>query len=225
MEIKGIIFDFNGTLFNDSVLHEQAWRDYSRILRGTSFSDEEMHKYMFGRSNEEIITYAIGRKPTHEECLKWANEKEAYYRELVLKNPSFIHLTDGAEKLFDFICEKNIPHTIATGSEKTNVDFFVETFNLDKWFNVDKIIYDDYTIPGKPNPAIYLKALNILDLKPEETLVFEDSYSGITAANNAKIGKIIAINDNPNSFQHKDKVFSVIKDFNELDYSLIYNNI
>ena len=142
-----------------------------------------------------------------------------------MKNPSCIHLTDGAEKLFDFICEKNIPHTIATGSEKTNVDFFVETFNLDKWFNVDKIIYDDYTIPGKPNPAIYLKALNILDLKPEEALVFEDSYSGITAANNAKIGKIIAINDNPNSFQHKDKVFSVIKDFNELDYSLIYNNI
>lgn len=223
MEVKGIIFDFNGTLFNDSVLHEQAWRDYSKILRGTSFSDEEMHKYMFGRSNEEIITYAIGRKPTHDECVKWANEKEAYYRDLVLKNPSCIHLTEGAEDLFNFICEKDIPHTIATGSEKTNVDFFVDTFNLNKWFDVDKIVYDDYKTPGKPNPAIYLKALDVLNLNAEETVVFEDSYSGITAANNADIGRIIAVNENPECFKYSDKVYSVIKNFNELDYSLIYN--
>ena len=222
MEVKGIIFDFNGTLFEDSKLHEQAWRDYSAKLRGTPFSDEEMHKYMFGRSNEEIITYAIGRKPTHEECLKWANEKEAYYRDLVLKNPEIIHLTEGAEEFFDYICEKNIPHTIATGSEKTNVDFFVETFNLKKWFDVDKIVYDDYTIPGKPNPAIYLKALDILGLKAENTLVFEDSFSGITAANNAKIGKIIAINANPDDFQHKDKVYKVIKNFNEINEDILF---
>lgn len=224
MEVKGIIFDFNGTLFEDSKLHEQAWRDYSAKLRGTPFSDEEMHKYMFGRSNEEIITYAIGRKPTHEECLKWANEKEAYYRDLVLKNPEIIHLTEGAEEFFDYICEKNIPHTIATGSEKTNVDFFVETFNLKKWFDVDKIVYDDYTTPGKPNPAIYLKALDILGLKAENTLVFEDSFSGITAANNAKIGKIIAINANPDDFQHKDKVYKVIKNFNEINEDILFAN-
>ena len=221
MKINGIIFDFNGTLFQDSKLHEYAWRDYSAKLRGTPFSDEEMHKYMFGRSNEEIITYAIGRKPTQEECLKWANEKEAYYRELVLKNPENIHLVNGAEDFFDYICEKNIPHTIATGSEKTNVDFFVETFNLKKWFDIDKIVYDDYKIAGKPSPDIYLKALDILKLNPQETLVFEDSYSGIRAANNANVGILIAINDNPDEFQHKDKVYTVIKDFTEFDRTIL----
>lgn len=221
MTIKGIIFDFNGTLFEDSKLHEAAWRDYSEILRGTPFSDEEMHKYMFGRSNEEIITYAIGRKPTAEECFKWANEKEAHYRKMVLNNPECIHLVEGAEEFFDYICEKNIPHTIATGSEKTNVDFFIETFNLKKWFDVDKIVYDDYKIKGKPDPAIYLKALEIMNLNAEETLVFEDSYSGITSANNAKIGRIIAINQNPDDFQHKDKVFKVIKNFKEANEELL----
>lgn len=221
MSIKGIIFDFNGTLFQDSKLHEDAWRDYSAKLRGTPFSDEEMHKYMFGRSNEEIITYAIGRKPDSEECLKWANEKEAYYRQLVLKNPENIHLVKGAEEFFDYICEKNIPHTIATGSEKTNVDFFIEIFNLKKWFDVDKIVYDDYKTPGKPNPAIYLKALEILNLNPLETLVFEDSYSGITAAKRANIGKIVAINGNPKDFQHKSQVFSVVKDFTQIDETIL----
>lgn len=216
MKIQGIIFDFNGTLFEDSKLHEQAWRDYSEVLRGTPFSDEEMQKYMFGRSNEEIITYAIGRKPTKEECLKWANEKESNYRKLVLQQPDMIHLTDGAEDFFDYICEQNIPHTIATGSEKTNVDFFVEIFNLERWFDVDKIIYDDYKIPGKPDPAIYLKALEKLNIEADKTLVFEDSYSGITSANKANIGKIIAINDNPETFLYKDKVYKVLKNFNQL---------
>ena len=221
MTIKGIIFDFNGTLFQDSILHEDAWREYSAKLRWTPFSDEEMHKYMFGRSNEEIITYAKGRKPTHEECLKWANEKEALYREMVLANPENIHLVDGAEEFFDFVCKNNIPHTIATGSEKTNVDFFVKTFNLEKWFDVDKIVYDDYKIAGKPDPAIYLKALEILNLNPAETLVFEDSYSGITAANNAKIGRIVAINDNPENFVHKDKVYKVVRNFKEINESIL----
>ncbi len=221
MTIKGIIFDFNGTLFQDSKLHEDAWREYSARLRGTPFTDEEMHKYMFGRSNEEIITYAIGRKPTHEECLKWANEKEALYREMVLAKPENIHLVEGAEEFFDFVCENKIPHTIATGSEKTNVDFFIKTFNLEKWFDVDKIVYDDYKIAGKPDPAIYLKALEILDLNPAETLVFEDSYSGITAANNAKIGRIVAINDDPENFVHRDKVYKVVKNFKQIDKNIL----
>ena len=221
MTIKGIIFDFNGTLFQDSKLHEDAWRDYSARLRGTPFTDEEMHKYMFGRSNEEIITYAIGRKPTHEECLKWANEKEALYREMVLAKPENIHLVDGAEEFFDYICAKKIPHTIATGREKTNVEFFIKTFHLDKWFDIEKIVYDDYKIAGKPDPAIYLKALEILKLNPEEVLVFEDSYYGIMSANNAKIGRIIAINDDPENFAHKDKVYKVIKNFKKIDKSIL----
>lgn len=211
--IKYIIFDFNGTLFQDSKLHEDAWRDYSKKLRGTPFTDEEMQKYMFGRSNEEIITYAIGRKPTKDECLKWANEKEEYYRQMVLKKPEIKHLVKGAEEFFDYICQKNIPHTIATGSEITNVEFFIETFNLKKWFNTDKIVYDDYKILGKPNPDIYLKAMSILGAKPEETLVFEDSYSGITAAKKAKIKYIIAVNEDIENFKYKNDVYDVIKDF------------
>ena len=42
----------------DSAKHKQAWREYSKKLRGTPFSDEEMIKYMFGRTNEQIIRYA-----------------------------------------------------------------------------------------------------------------------------------------------------------------------
>ena len=53
--VKGIIFDFNGTLYWDSHLHYEAWREYSKMLRGYSFTDEEMRERMFGHTNEDII--------------------------------------------------------------------------------------------------------------------------------------------------------------------------
>ena len=57
---KGIIFDFNGTLFFDSEKHLEAWREFSKRLRSYPFTDEEMREYMFGRTNEDIIAYLIG---------------------------------------------------------------------------------------------------------------------------------------------------------------------
>ena len=56
---KGIIFDFNGTLFFDSNMHLEAWREFSAKLRGTPFSDDEMREHMFGRTNKDIIEYGV----------------------------------------------------------------------------------------------------------------------------------------------------------------------
>ena len=41
---KGIIFDFNGTLFWDSEKHQEAWREFSKRLRTPGFTDEERQK-------------------------------------------------------------------------------------------------------------------------------------------------------------------------------------
>ena len=67
---KGIIFDFNGTLFFDSQMHYDAWKTFSEKLRGTPFSDKEMREHMFGRTNKDIISYAIGKIPDDELVIK-----------------------------------------------------------------------------------------------------------------------------------------------------------
>ena len=70
---KGIIFDFNGTLFWDSKMHLEAWREYSKKLRSYPFTDDEMRKYMFGRTNEDIVKYLIGKQPSKELVEKCQN--------------------------------------------------------------------------------------------------------------------------------------------------------
>lgn len=226
MKYSGIIFDFNGTLFWDSEKHAKAWIEFSKRLRGKAFSEEELRKYMFGRTNADIITYALGEKTNDEIIKKYTYEKEALYRQMCFDDADNIKLADGVENLLNFLKQKNIPFTIATMSEKVNVDFFIKIFNLAQWFDISKIVFDDGTIQGKPAPDIYLKAANNLGLAPQECIVFEDALSGINAAKSAKIGKIIAVAsmENPAFYQKLDCVSLTIKNFNEFDRNILKKN-
>ncbi len=220
---KGIIFDFNGTLFFDSEKHLEAWREFSKRVRDHAFTDEEMRDYMFGRTNEDILAYLLGRKPEPELVEQLAQEKEAVYREMCRKDKENMVLAPGAVEFLDYLKENNIPTTIATMSEKNNVDFFIEEFNLAKWFELDKIVFDDGNIKGKPAPDIYLKAAKNLGLKPEECIVVEDAVSGIEAARAAGIGKIIAIAsmESEDLYKNIPAVSQIIKNFDEIDRNIL----
>ena len=221
--MKGIIFDFNGTLFWDSKLHYDAWREYSKKIRGYSFTDDEMRDEMLGHTNRHIIEYALGKKASEEMVEKLGLEKEALYREQCLKNPAEFKLAKGAIELLDYLKSKNIPMTIATMAGWENVSFYIEKFGLEKWFDVDKIVYSDGKIPGKPAPDIFLIAADRLGLKPKECVVVEDAVAGINAAKSAGIGEIVAIASmEPIEFYKKIEGLSfIIKDFNEFDRNIL----
>ena len=191
--MQGIIFDFNGTLLFDSQLHYDAWKLFSKKLRGYEFSDTEMREKMFGRRNADIIEYALGYTPSEEEITRLAYEKEEMYRQMCLKNRKEFVLAPYAEDFLDYLKEKNIPRTIATMSEWDNVEFYIKEFKLERWFDLDKIVYSDGKIAGKPAPDIYLIAAKNIGIAPENCVVIEDSLAGLESANNANIGHIIAI--------------------------------
>ena len=60
-------------------------------------------------------------------------------------------------------------------SEWDNVEFYIKEFKLEQWFDLDKIVYSDGTIPGKPAPDIFQIAANRLRLSPEDCVVVEES--------------------------------------------------
>ena len=220
--MKGIIFDFNGTLYWDSQLHYDAWREFSKIIRGYEFTDTEMRDKMFGHTNEDIIEYAIGKKPSKEMVEKYGKEKESLYRKRCLLNPETFKLAPGAVEFLDYLKENNIPRTIATMSEWDNVEFYIKEFQLERWFDLDKIVYSDGTIAGKPAPDIFLIAADKIKLKPSECVVIEDALAGIKSAESAGIGKIIAIASlEPVEFYKQFScVEKIIKNFYEFDRTI-----
>lgn len=191
--MKGIIFDFNGTMFQDSHLHESAWIHMVKKYSKGTLSEDDILLNLHGRTNKEILNYFISDSLTDLEIEKLSFEKESYYRELCLQSPENLKLTDGLTSVLDQLKLQDIPITIATATVIENVEFYFKVFNLDKWFSFDKVVYDNGTFPGKPAPDIFQIASNKLNLEPKDCLVVEDAYSGILAAKKAGIGKIIAI--------------------------------
>src|SRR5207302_4726689 len=113
--------------------------------------------------------------------------------DLTLSKSRRLVLSPGAQDLLEALVHSNIPRTIATSSEITNLRFFMEHLRLDRWFDVAKIVYDDGIRPGKPAPDVYLAAVRNIGVAPHECAVVEDAVSGIAAAHAAGIGYIVAI--------------------------------
>ena len=158
-----------------------------------SLREEDILLNLHGRTNKEILNFFISDSLSDEEINKLSCEKEAYYRELCLKDSKNLKLTNGLTDVLDALKSQNIPITIATATVKENLEFYFDVFELGKWFDFENLVYDNGTFPGKPSPDIFLIASQKLNLKPENCLVVEDAYSGILAAQKAHIGKIIAI--------------------------------
>lgn len=189
----GIVFDFNGVLFWDSHLQEQAWRELSGETRGQPFSDEEMLQIVHGRTNADILEYLLGRPLTDMELRELAERKEGSYRRICLAAGHAFQLSPGAIPLLNTLKRESVPLTIATSSPHANVEFFIEHLALERWFDPAQIVYDDATFPGKPAPDIYKRAVARLGIEPSACTVVEDAISGIEAARLAGIGKIIAL--------------------------------
>jgi beta-phosphoglucomutase-like phosphatase (HAD superfamily) len=193
MPYQGIIFDFNGVLWWDNALQAQAWRRFSARVRGTPLSDEEMAVHVHGRNNPHTLSYLAGRPVEGQELARLIEEKEAIYRRLCLDLGGDFRLSPGAPALLDLLAAQGIPRTIATASGRANVDFFVAHLGLDRWFEVERIVYDDGHLPGKPAPDMYRRAAANLGLAPARCIVVEDSRSGIQAARAAGIGHVIGL--------------------------------
>jgi HAD superfamily hydrolase (TIGR01509 family) len=121
----------------------------------------------------------MGADISDAEADRLSEEKEGFYREIVYAAPSLQVLTPGAEEMLDHLKARGIPFAIATGSIKTNVDFYMNTLRIDRWFDYDHIFYAHDDIPGKPDPAVYRLAMQKLGYRPEDTVVVEDGLAGV----------------------------------------------
>ncbi len=214
MKFKGVVFDFNGTLLWDTKYHNQAF-DLFLEQHNIVLTDEEKSVKIYGKSNADIMRDVFDRTLTDAEVKEFSIEKELIYQDLIVNN---LHFAEGAEGLFEYLKAHNIPFCIATSSDFLNVEFYFREMQLERWFSPEWVLFNDGTLKGKPEPDLFLKAADRLQLNTSELVIFEDSKAGIKAAENAGAGKIYIVNsmnDDFSDFEHE-----VIFNFNQTDKSL-----
>ena len=213
LNTKGVIFDFNGTLFLDNPKHVLAWSKISQDIRKCGVSEEELREHMNGVPNNKIVEYLYGGNCSKEDNDKYSALKEEYYREFCKEDKKSFHLVKGAEQYFDHLKENHIPFTIASASIKPNIVFFVESFHLDHWINPNNIVYDDGTYENKI--AMFHKAADVIGIDMKDIRIYEDSNSGIRNAYDAGCEQIVVICDKENEeeFLKRPGVIEVMQDF------------
>ena len=176
--IAAVVFDLDGLVLNTEDVFDLAGRELlaNRGLQMTS----QIHHSMLGRRPDEAfqamkdltgITDSI-------ETLK-QETRELFYGFA----DQHLAVMPGLLNLLDYIDELELPRALATSSPR---DYMVEM--LSRFDLLDRFPFsltaEDVT-KGKPNPEIYLKAAESLNIVPERMLVLEDSETGTRAAASA----------------------------------------
>jgi len=169
-----LIFDMDGVIINSNPVHREAWEIYNR--RFGLETTEAMHELMYGKRNDEIVRAFFGDLPAGEVVRRGA-EKEVLYREMIAGRIE-LFLVPGLRNFLETYREA--PMAIASNAEAANVAFVLQSSGLERYFRA-ALDGSQVTHP-KPHPEIYLLAAERLGMKPENCVVFEDSFSGVEAA-------------------------------------------
>jgi len=170
-----LIFDMDGVIVDSNPVHRQAWERFNRQF-GLE-TTEEMQRRMYGRRNDQIVRDFFGDGLDAEEVTSRGAAKERLYREMVADRIDEI-LVPGVREFLDRYREA--PKALASNGEPENVDFLLDRAGLRAFFQA--IVNGQQVRHPKPHPEIYLRAADLLGADPADCIVFEDSESGVEAA-------------------------------------------
>jgi beta-phosphoglucomutase len=180
---QGIILDLDGVICDTAEFHYKAWKrlaaEYDLLL--THEHNEQLKGVSRADSLKLILEWA-GRVLNPEQFNRDLDRKNGWYLELV-ESMNSKDLLPGVRDFFERAVRYNIP--LALGSASKNARLVLSKVGLVDAF---KDIVDASTVTnGKPHPETFLKAAEMLNIAPENCIVFEDSLSGIQAAKAANM--------------------------------------
>ncbi len=156
--------------------HQKAWQEFLRRY-GIQLSDEEFKRKISGKKNDAIFEIVFGRRLDDQDLARYAEEKEALYRELYYP---YIRELPGLSKTIQTLQDYGLRTAIATTAPARNREFGLQRLRLEDKFEV--ILGDEHVAHGKPDPEIYLKTAAQLGVEPSRCIVFEDSPGGVQSA-------------------------------------------
>lgn len=192
IQLKSVLFDMDGVLFDPMPYHAEAWNKTMKA-HGLNLSREEayMHEGRTGAGTINIVCQRqLGRDATQEEIESIYLEKSIEFN----KHPQAERMP-GAWELLQKIKAEGIIPTVVTGSGQASLLDRLE-HNFPGMFRQELMVTAFDVKYGKPNPEPYLMALEKGGLKPNEAIVIENAPLGVEAGHKAGIFTI-AVNTGP----------------------------
>jgi beta-phosphoglucomutase len=215
MVLKAVLFDFNGVIINDEPLHEKLLAQIL-IEENMRANPDEFREVCLGRSDRACLHDLLerrGRVASDDYLSRLITRKALLYRQQIesLESvPTYSGITDLVFK----IRVANLAMAVVSGAVRSEIEWVLNKLDLAQYFSV--IVAGDDITTSKPDPTGYLLAVDrlneqnpALDLKPEECLVIEDTFSGIEAGKQAGMKVVGVANSYPYHMMQRQSNWAV----------------
>ena len=221
MTIKGIIFDFDGLICDTETPELRAWEalftDY-----GLTFPFERYQETIGAVHNddtpfiflEEMLKHSVNRFEVKERFTIFRNK----LIEIEPIRPGILIYLKAAKGL-------GLKIGLASSSPRSWIDFHLNRLSITDFFSCIKTLND--VSKTKPDPELFIKALECMDLNPHEVIALEDSPNGVSAAKKAGIFVTVFPNEVTRVFDF-DVADLVVNSLEEMPFDELlgfYNNL
>jgi len=178
MDLRGCIFDLDGVIVDTAKYHFMAWRRLAKEL-GFEFTveDNEALKGVSRMTSLEILLMTGGVTVSDKEKEVLAARKNGWYVEFI-SGMTPDEILPGSVRLLKSLRKAGI--LTAIGSASRNAGTILDRIELREMFDV--IVDGNKIQKAKPDPEVFLKGAEEMNLPPSCCIVFEDAQAGIEAA-------------------------------------------
>ena len=185
---KAVLWDMDGVLADTNQLHFKTW-EHVLTDQNIPFDRQKFHM-IYGLKNRDLLPLLAGR-PLEPSWMDWiSDKKELAYRQSL---PGLLPLPGVLDWLRRFK-SWGWKQAVASSAPPENVEALVDVLNIREYFDA---LVTPGDLPGKPDPAVFLKTSRQLDIPEWACIVIEDSIPGIEAARKAGMRTIAVTTTNP----------------------------
>lgn len=181
-----VIFDMDGVICHTNPYHSLAFREFFS-LRNLAPTDEDFAQHMFGKSNSYILSHFFNRPVEGNELLELEQEKEGLFRKIYEPH------IDPISGIIEFITDLNengVKLGVATSAPYANLELILSKVDIRN--KLSSILASEDVKKHKPDPEVYLTSAKNLGVSPAQCVVFEDSFSGVSAGLSAGM-KVVGV--------------------------------
>ena len=208
-----VIFDMDGVICHTNPFHAKAFTVFFDKYK-IPYTQIDFEKHMYGKHNSHIMTHFFGRPIAGNELKALEDEKEALFREIY---SSKVETIPYYKEFLDDLKFHGLKTAVATSAPRANLNLILDKLSIED--KMESLLASENVSLHKPHPEVYLKSAKNMGLEPNRCLVFEDSFSGVTAGLNAGM-KVVGVLSS-HTREELPACSLYINDYSEINASIV----
>jgi beta-phosphoglucomutase family hydrolase len=205
---EALLFDLDGVLTPTAVVHELAWRQLfdkylASVNKGPAYTDADYFDHIDGKPRFDGVRDFLASRgitlpegptddaPEHETVQGLGNRKNRIFNEIIENDG--VAPYPGSVRLVEAARERGLK--LAVVSSSRNAPAVLRAAGLAEAFPVvvDGAVAAREGLPGKPDPATFIRAAELLGVPRDACIVVEDAVSGVQAGAGGEFRAVVGV--------------------------------